>query len=67
LWGGEGVNLWGLEGMFDDVLGCLDWKWICEDDLLKFVSDVIVKREFRKYFKGVKGEFTNLSLLLKNI
>jgi len=31
--------------------------WICDD--------VIVVREFKKYFKGVKCKFTNLSLLLK--
>ena len=58
------------EWIRENVWGCLDWgtkKWICEDDLLKFVSDEIVKRKFRNYFKGVKCKFTNLPLLLKNI
>jgi len=40
-------------------------EWICEDDLLKFVSDVM--REFINYFKSVKCKFKNLSLLLENI
>jgi len=44
------------------MIGC-----ICVDGLLKFVSDVIVTREFRNYFKCVKCKFTNLPLLLKNI
>ena len=54
--------------MCKNIRDCLDWgmiEWICEDDLLKFVSDVIVEREFRNYFKDVKCKFTNLSLLLK--
>jgi len=42
-------------------------KWIWDDDLLKFVSDVIIERRFKNYFKNVKYMFTNLSLLLKNI
>ena len=36
LWGGEGVDLWGLERMCEDMWGCLDWgmiEWICEDSL----------------------------------
>ena len=48
--------------MCEDVLGCLDWGMIvciCEDGLLKFVSDMIVEREFKKYFKDVKCKFTN--------
>ena len=68
MWGGGRVDLWGLERMCEDVLGCLDWGMIvciCEDGLLKFVSDMIVEREFKKYFKDVKCKFTNLSLLLK--
>jgi len=53
-----------------EVLACLDCgmiEYICENSLLKFVSDVIVERKFRKYFKGIKCKFTNLSSLLKNI
>jgi len=42
-------------------------EWICDDDLLKYVNDVIVVREFKNYFKGVKCKFINLFLLLKNI
>jgi len=54
------------ENMWD----CLDWgmiEWICENDLFKFVIDMIVKKELENYFKGVIRKFTNLSLLLKNI
>jgi len=31
---------------------------------LKFLSDVIVRRKFKNYFKGVKYKFTNLPLSL---
>jgi len=37
LCGGEWVHLWGLEKMWKDIWGCLNWgimEWICEDDLL---------------------------------
>jgi len=37
----------GLERIRGDVWGYLNWgmiEWICEDGLLKFVSDVIVRK-----------------------
>jgi len=40
-------------------------KWICEDGLLRFVRNVIVRREFLNFFKCVNCKFTNLSFLLK--
>ena len=67
---GEEVDLLGLEEMCEDMWGWLDWrmiKWIYEDDLWKFVSDVIVAKEFRNYFKDVKCKLTNLPLLQQNI
>jgi len=42
-------------------------EWISDDGLLKSVSDVIVGKEFIKFFKDIKCMFTNLPLLLKNI
>ena len=60
LWGGES----GFVRIKEEMWGYLDWKmieWICKDDLLNFVSDVIVGREVRNYFKDVKCKFTNLS------
>jgi len=40
-------------------------KWICEKSLLKFVSDVMVIREFLIFLNDLKCKFTNLSLSLK--
>jgi len=48
----------------------LDWEmlqWICQDDLLKFVNDLIIGRKFKNYFKNIKCKFITLSLLLKNL
>jgi len=55
VWGN--VKLFGLKNDKMDL-----WGWF-----IKIVSDVIVEREFRNYFKGVKRKFTNLSLLLKKL
>ena len=38
---------------------------ICENGLLRFVSNMIVRREFINFFKSVKCKFTNLLFLLK--
>jgi len=70
VWIDERICEEGREWICEDIWGCLDWKmieWICNDDLLKFVSDMIVGRKIINYFKDVKCKFTNLSLLLKNI
>jgi len=38
--------------------------WICDESLLKFVSDMMVMRRFLISLKCVKCNFTNLPLSL---
>jgi len=40
-------------------------EWICEESLLKFVSDMMVVNEFLIFLKCVRCKFINLSLSLK--
>jgi len=59
----------GMKWREKNVWGCLDllmMEWICEDDLLKFGSDMIAGRKFKNYFKGVK-EVYNFTFVIKNI
>ena len=53
VFGLEGVGEWKVEGEWEwkwkceESWGCLDWgmlEWMCEESLLKIVSDVIVVR-----------------------
>ena len=51
MFGLEGVGEWKVEGEWEwkceESWSCLDWdmlEWMCEENLLKFVSDVIVVR-----------------------
>ena len=59
-----------LDKKCEDVWNCLDWEnldWICKDNLLEFVSDRLVGKEFWNYFKSIRCKCTNLPLLLKSI
>jgi len=49
------------------LFGLIIIEWICDDDLLKFVNNMIVEKEFINFFKDIKCKFKNLFLLLKNI
>jgi len=40
---------------------------MCEKDLLKYVSDVMVVSVFQIIFKGVKCKITNLPLCIKKL
>ena len=51
MFGLEGVGEWKVEGEWEwkceESWGCLDWgmlEWMCEESLLKIVSDMIVVR-----------------------
>ena len=60
-WKVEGVGEWKCE----ESWGCLDWgmlEWICEESLLKYVSDVMVVRIFWIILKCVNCKITNLPL-----
>jgi len=68
VFGLEGVVEGEWEWKCEESWGCLDWgmlEWMCEESLLKIVSDVIVVRILQIILNSKVCEITILPLYIK--